>query len=94
LLLIYIPNQACLEHVREISYSFQIDISNGVWHAPMRAYLALALKGFVVGNEIFNLTLDPSFDYNSCISSNYILKHFQWYFGAKIGVCLPFQLRL
>jgi hypothetical protein len=61
-----------LEHVREISYSSQIDISNGVWHAPMRAYLALTLKGFVVGNENFNLALDPSFDYNSCISSNYI----------------------
>jgi hypothetical protein len=48
----------------------------------------------VVGNENFNLALDPSFDYNSCISSNYIWKHFQWYFGAQIGVCLPFQLRL
>jgi hypothetical protein len=91
-LAIYISNQACLEHVREISYSSQKDISNGVWHTPIKAYLALTLKGFVVGSEIFNLSLDLSFDYNSCISglheqckgilSSYILKHFQWYFGG------------
>jgi hypothetical protein len=68
----YFSNQACLEHVREISYSYQIDISNGVWHTLMRVYLGPALKGFVVGNEIFNLIIDPSFDYNSCISSSYI----------------------
>jgi hypothetical protein len=58
----------------------------------------------VVGSEIFNLTIDLSFDYNSCISSlndwckgilgSYIFKYFQWYFGAQIGVCLPFQLKL
>ncbi len=104
LLLIYFSNQACLEHAKEISYNSQRDISNGVWHAPIKAYLAPFLKGFVVGSEIFNLTIDLSFDYNSCISSlndwckgilgSYIFKYFQWYFGAQIGVCLPFQLKL
>jgi len=92
-LVIYISNQVCLEHVREISYSYQKDISNGVWHTPIKAYLAHTLKGFMVGSEIFNLNLNPSFDYNSCISSlneqckgilgSYILKHFQWYFGGS-----------
>ncbi len=91
-LIIYILNQACLEHAREISYSTQKDISNGVWQTLIKAYLAPTLKGFVVGSEIFNLNLNPSFDYNSCILglhkqckgilSNYILKHFQWYFGG------------
>ncbi len=91
-LIIYISNQACLEHAKEISYSSQKDISNGVWHTLIKAYLTPALKGFVVGSEIFNLSLDLSFDYNSCISnvneyckgilSSYILKHFQWYFGG------------
>jgi len=69
LLLIYFSNQACLEHAKEISYNSQRDISNGVWHAPIKAYLTPFLKGFVVGSEIFNLTIDLSFDYNSCISS-------------------------
>jgi hypothetical protein len=64
---IYISNQACLEHAKEIFYSSQRNIFNGVWHTSIKAYLALALKGFVVGSEIFNLTFDPSFDYNSCI---------------------------
>jgi len=78
-----------LEHAREIFYSSQKDISNGVLAHPNQA---LALKGFVVGSEIFNLSFNLSFDYNSCISgvneqckgilSSYILKHFQWYFGG------------
>jgi len=90
LLLIYFSNQACLEHAREISYSCQRDISNGVWHTPIKVYLTLVSKGFVVGSENFNLTFDLSFEYNSCISGlnkwckgilgSYILKHFQWYF--------------
>jgi hypothetical protein len=60
----------------------------------LKAYLTPTLKGFAVRNENCNLTLDPSFDYNSCIQvvtfeniSNGIL-------GAQIGACLPFQLRL
>ncbi len=67
LLFIYFSNQVCLEHAREISYSCQRDISNGVWHTPIKVYLAFVLKGFVVGSENFNLTFDPSFEYNSCI---------------------------
>jgi hypothetical protein len=61
-------NQACLEHARAIFYSFQKDIFNGVLQAPIRAHLALTLKGFVVGSQILNLTLNLSFDHNSCIS--------------------------
>ncbi len=55
----YLPqNQACLEHARAISYSSQKDISNGVLHAPIRAHVTLALKGFVVGSQILNLIFD------------------------------------
>jgi hypothetical protein len=56
-----------LEHEREISYSPQKDLSNGVLHAPIGDHLALALKGFMVRNQIPNLTPNLSFDHNSCI---------------------------
>jgi hypothetical protein len=46
---------------------FQKDLSKGVLHAPIIDHLTLALKGFVVGNQIINLTPNPSFDHNSCI---------------------------
>jgi hypothetical protein len=60
--------QACLEHARAISYSSQKDICiKGVLHAPIINHLALALRGFMVGSQILNLTLNPSFDHNSCI---------------------------
>jgi hypothetical protein len=38
-------------------------ISNDVWHALIRIYLAPALKGFVVKNQIPNLNPNP-FDHN------------------------------
>jgi hypothetical protein len=41
-------------------------ISNDVWHAPIKVYLTLALKGFVVKNQIPNLNLNP-FYHNTCI---------------------------
>jgi hypothetical protein len=73
------------------------------WHTPIKAYLALALKGFVVGSEIFNLNFNPSFYYNSCISgvneqckgilSSYILKHFQWYFGGRNWCLFTFSTK-
>jgi hypothetical protein len=79
------------------------DISNDVLHAQIRDDLTLALRGFVVKSQIPNLTLDHSFDHNSCILGLneqcegtlgiYILKSFQWYFEAQFGACLPFLLR-
>jgi hypothetical protein len=91
-LFIYFSNQTCLEHVKAISHSLQKNIYNGAWHAPIRAYLTLAIKEFVVKNQILNLTLDSSFDHNSCISNFneqcvdtlgiYILTHFQWCLGG------------
>jgi hypothetical protein len=51
-------NQTCLEHVIALSYSPQKDISNGVLHTPIKNHLTPALKGFVVKNQIPNLTPD------------------------------------
>ncbi len=42
---------------------------NHILHAPIGDHLIHALKGFVVGNQILNLTFNLSFDHNSCISS-------------------------
>jgi hypothetical protein len=58
-----------LEHAKAISYSFQKKKFNGVLHTQIEDHLTLVLKGFVVGSQIPNLTLGPSFDYNSCILS-------------------------
>jgi len=49
-------NRAFLEHARAISYNLQKDLSNDVFHAPIKDNLTLAPKGFVVGNQNFNLT--------------------------------------
>jgi hypothetical protein len=59
-------NQIYFENSRVISYSPQKDISNGVYHAPIRAHLTLDFKGFVVKSQILNSTLALSFDHNSC----------------------------
>jgi hypothetical protein len=61
-------NQICFEHVKAITHSLQKYISNGLLHAPIKDHLTFALRGFVVRNQIPNLTFDPSFDHNSCIS--------------------------
>jgi hypothetical protein len=60
-------NQAYLEHVRVIYYNPQKDLSSIVLHNPIKDHLTPALRGFVVGNQILNLTPNPSFDHNSCI---------------------------
>jgi hypothetical protein len=56
-----------LEHTRAIFYSPQKDLSNGVLQAPIRDHLTPSLRGFVVGSQIPNFTLDPSFDHKLCI---------------------------
>jgi hypothetical protein len=61
-------NQTCLGHVKAISYNPQKDLSNGVSHTLIGTHLTLTLKGFVIKNEILNLTPNLSFDHNSCIS--------------------------
>jgi hypothetical protein len=61
-------NQAFLEHAREISYNPQKDLSNNVLHASIGDNLTFALRGFVVGNQILNLTPILFFYHNSCIS--------------------------
>jgi len=62
---IYSSKKIFLDHARPISYSPQKDISNSVLHAPIEDHLALAIRGFVVGNQIPNLIPDLSFDHNS-----------------------------
>jgi hypothetical protein len=59
--------QTFLEYVREVSYSPQKYLSNGVLQVQIKDHSTLALMGFVVGNQTPNLIPDPSFDHNSCI---------------------------
>jgi hypothetical protein len=65
--LISSSKQICLEHVKEIFYILQNDLSNGVLHALIRYHLTHVLKGFVVESQIHNLTPNHYFDHNSCI---------------------------
>jgi hypothetical protein len=58
-MLIFSSNEAYLELVRAIYYSPQKDLSNNVFHAQIGVHLTFALKGFVVGSQISNLTFDP-----------------------------------
>jgi hypothetical protein len=43
----------------QLFYSSQKGISNVALHAPIRTHLTFAVKRFVVGSQIFNLTLKP-----------------------------------
>jgi hypothetical protein len=93
----YLSQIKFLEHVINIHYSSQKDISNGVSH-PIRYHLTPALKGFV--------TLDHNifFDHKLCISSLneqcenilgiYASRTFHDILETQFNVCLPFQLRL
>ncbi len=63
--LIFFSNKVCFENAKAISYSLQKNLCNGLYHAPIKAHLTPIFKGFVVGNQIFDLTLGPSFDHNS-----------------------------
>jgi hypothetical protein len=56
--------KTCMENI----LFFQKDLSNTILHPPIEDHLTFALRGFVVRNQIPNLTFDPSFDHNSCIS--------------------------
>jgi hypothetical protein len=47
-MIVFFSNQDYLEHARAISYNFQKDLFDNVWHAPIRTHFTLALKGFVV----------------------------------------------
>jgi hypothetical protein len=70
-------------------------------HAPIGDHLTPILRGFLVRNQIPNLTLGPSFDHNSCILSlneqckdtlnMYISRVFQWYPRAPIDVLFFFN---
>ncbi len=44
-------NQVFFENMKELSYNPQKDLSNGVWHASIGAYLSLDFKGFIVGSQ-------------------------------------------
>jgi hypothetical protein len=102
-MLISSSNQMCLEHAKEIFDKPQKDLFNNVLHASIGDHLTLTLRGFVVRNQISNLTLDSSFDHNSCILglneqckgiSSYTLQDLSnGIHGAQFDVCLPFQLR-
>jgi hypothetical protein len=100
---IFSSNQVYYEHIRVVTYSLQKYLFNSVLHVPIEDDLTLTLRGFVVGSQISNLTLDFSFYCNSCISSVieqckgilgiYISKHFQWYHGGLIGCVFTFSTR-
>jgi hypothetical protein len=99
----FFSNQTCLEHKREITYSPQKDISNGVFSTPIGDHLTFILRGFVVASQIPNLTLDLSFDHNSCISSLNdqgegildicTLRPSQWYLGGPIWCLFVFSTK-
>jgi hypothetical protein len=55
-------NQAYLELMNAIYYSLQKDLSNGVFYAQIGTHLTLALKRFVVGSQIPNLTFDLPYE--------------------------------
>jgi len=81
-------NQIFFKNSKIISYSPQKDLSKGLKHALIGPHLTPTFKGFVVKNQIPNLTLAPSFDHNSRKSSLneqwegtwsiYALGIFQW----------------
>jgi hypothetical protein len=50
-----------LDHVRAISYNPQKDISKGVLHTLIKYHLTLALRGFMIEGQIFNLIFEPFF---------------------------------
>ncbi len=65
------------------------EISNGMWHATWTQGNRVDSRLLVVGSQIANLTLNPSFEHTLCfkcpngscepISNIYVLRYFQWY---------------
>jgi hypothetical protein len=100
---IFLKSSFFWDHARALYYS-QKDISNGVSHVPIKNHLTLALRGFLVENQILNLVLDPSFDHNSCILGLneqckgtlgiYTSKPFQWYIGGPIWCLFTFPTKV
>jgi hypothetical protein len=58
------PKSSLFGTCKEISYSLQNHLSNGVLHAPIGDDLTLVLKGLMIESQI---GIDLSFDHNSCI---------------------------
>jgi hypothetical protein len=102
-MLISSSNQTCFEHARAIFYIPQKDFSNGVLNPPIEDHLTPTLREFVVGNQIPNLTPNPSFDHNSCISNLneqcegtlgiYTSIPFQWYYSGPIWCLFSFPTK-
>jgi hypothetical protein len=98
---IYFSKQAYLEYVKAISYRFQKDLANNVLHCPIEDHLTIVLMQFVIKSQIPNLTLNLSFEHNSCISNLneqckgtlgiYTSKTFQWYPGGPIWCLFAFS---
>jgi hypothetical protein len=61
-------NQFFLENVMAIFYSFQKILSNSVWQTPIKPHLTPNFKGYMVGNQILNLTFIFFLYHNSCKS--------------------------
>ncbi len=97
-------NQTFLEHTKAISYSLQKKLFNSVLHVSIGNNLTLALKGFVIASQIFNLTPNLSFDHNSCILDLneqcdstlgiYTSRPFQWYHRGPIWCLLTFPTKV
>jgi hypothetical protein len=103
-MLIFSPNQACLEHVRALSSYAKKNLSKGVSYAWIRNHLTVVLRGFLIGSQIFNLIPTPSFDHNSCILGLneqckgtlgiYTLRNFQWYHKDPIWCLFIFLTKI
>jgi hypothetical protein len=102
-MIIFSSNQTCLDNATIIYYSPQKDLFNNLLHAQISNLLTLALRWFVVKNQISNLTPNLSFDHNSCISylneqwdgtlGIYTSKKLQWYFGGPICYLFVFSTK-
>jgi hypothetical protein len=66
--LIFFQIDFFFENARAISYS-PLPLNRSFQRCktcPVKPHLTFDFKGFVVGNQILNLIIAPSFDHNSC----------------------------